>query len=182
MEDRQMDDDKKYQGIGGWLILVAIGVVLKPIVLLVKTLPIFVPIFIDDTWQQLTTAGSEYYHPMWAPLIIGEVTFNIGMLIASVALLYLFFTKHYRFPLLFILVSVVSLGVLPLDAWLTSFLFPDEPIFDPATVKELSQTAIVALIWIPYMLVSKRVRATFIEKRPIAADGLTEKSSVNTIG
>jgi len=40
-------------------------------------------------------------------------------------------------------------------------VFPDEPL-DSETIREMIQVIIVCSIWIPYMLVSKRVAATFI--------------------
>ena len=61
---------------------------------------------------------------------------------------------------------LVSLVFIPFDAWLVTFILPDEPIFDPETKKEFVRTLISSIIWVPYMLVSKRVKATFVEKIP----------------
>ena len=36
-------------------------------------------------------------------------------------------------------------------------------MFDPDTTKEFVRTLIGALIWIPYMLMSQRVKETFIK-------------------
>ena len=159
-------NNKETKGLGGWLILVGIGVVLSPIRLLMTHVPIYKPIFEDGTWEALTTAGSQAYHPAWGPLLIGEIAFNLLMLVASLYLIYLFFSKHYLFPKVFITVVVVSLFFIPLDALLVSRMFPNEPMFDPETAKEFIRTLIAGAIWVPYMLVSKRVKATFIEKRP----------------
>ena len=104
---------------------------------------------------------------MWGPMLIGEIVFNAIMVIACIYLIYLYFSKHYLFPKVFIALMVVSLVFIPLDAWLVTFILPDEPMFDPDTTKEFGRTVIASLIWIPYMLVSKRVRATFVEKRPV---------------
>jgi hypothetical protein len=123
-------------------------------------------IFTDGTFQILTDAGSEYYHPLWGPLLVGEALYNSIMVLASAYLIYLFFSKHYLFPKVYIAIVGVSLVFIPLDAWLGSFVIVDEPMFDPATTREFVRTLIGGIIWIPYMLVSKRVKATFVEKMP----------------
>jgi hypothetical protein len=158
------NDDLK--GIGGWLILVALGVVFSPIRLLAMFIPIYKPIFEDGTWEALTTVGSEAYLPSLSFLLIGEIAFNSAMVLASLYLIYLFFSKHYFFPKLYIALIAVSLIFIPLDAWFVSEIFPNEPMFDQETTKEFMRTLIAAVIWVPYMLVSKRVKATFVENMP----------------
>jgi hypothetical protein len=159
-------EKKDLKGIRGWLILVAIGVVLSPIRMLAVFVPLYQEIFTNGTWEALTTTTSEVYHPMWAPLLIGELGFNALMFAASIYLIYLFFSKHYLFPKVYIILVVISLVFIPLDAWFVSFIMPEKPIFDPETLKEFVRTLIVGMIWIPYMLISKRVKATFVEKLP----------------
>ncbi|MFC4257732.1 DUF2569 domain-containing protein [Marinobacter lacisalsi] len=161
-----MSENKDLKGLGGWLILVAIGVIATPIMLLVTYVPLYVPIFQDGTWDVLTTPGSGAYHPLWGPLLVGEIVFNTILFFASLCLIYLFFSKHYLFPRVYIAIVATSLVFIPLDAWLVTIVLPSEPMFDPVTMKEFLRSLIAALIWIPYMLVSKRVKATFVEKRP----------------
>jgi len=157
-----MNERQDLQGLGGWLILVGIGAVVGPFQLLFIMATLYLPIFSDGTWSALTTAGSEYYNALWAPILVGEIAFNTAMIAASFYLMYLFFSKQRNFPRLYIAIAVVSLVFIPIDAWFVSFVLPGEPMFDPETAKEFARTAVVALIWIPYMLVSKRVKATFV--------------------
>ncbi|WP_341503939.1 DUF2569 domain-containing protein [Gallaecimonas sp. GXIMD4217] len=161
-----MTDKKELKGLGGWLILVGIGVVITPIRLLVVYLPLYLPLFQDGTWAALTTPGSDYYTPYFGALLIGEILFNTAMLLASCCLIYLFFARHHRFPRLYIALNLTALVFIPLDAWLVTQLFPQEPMFDADTAKEFARSLFACLVWVPYMLVSKRVKATFIEKRP----------------
>lgn len=178
-----MSENNELKGLGGWLILVGIGVVMSPIRLLVTYIPLYKPIFEDGTWEALTTAGSDAYHPLWAPLLLGEITYNVIMVLASIYLIYLFFSKHYLFPTVFIGIIGVSVIFIPLDAYIVARIFPGEPVFDPDTTKEFIRTLVGALIWVPYMLVSKRVKATFVEKspesqvRPAAEQAVTEDST-----
>lgn len=161
-----MSNGKELKGLGGWLILVGIGVVIAPIRLLATYIPIYKPIFEDGTWEALTTVGSEAYDPLWAPLLVGEIAYNSIMVAASLYLIYLFFSKHYLFPKVYIALVAVSLVFIPLDAWLVTKVLPNVPMFDPETTKEFMRVLIGGLIWVPYMLVSKRVKATFVEKMP----------------
>jgi hypothetical protein len=158
--------NNELRGLKGWLILVGFGVVLTPFVLLATYIPLYQPIFEDGTWEALTTVGSEVYDPLWGPLLVGEIIYNSIMFTASIYLIYLFFSKHYLFPKLYIIIMLVSLVFIPFDAWLVTLILPDEPMFDPETKKEFVRTLISCVIWVPYMLVSKRVKATFVEKMP----------------
>jgi len=91
---------------------------------------------------------------------------NSAIVLAHIYLIYLFFSKHYGFPKFYISLIVFSFVFIILDAWAATFVVPDEPMFDPDTIKELSRAAGGVVIWVPYMLMSKRVAATFVEKLP----------------
>ena len=161
-----MTDNNELRGLGGWLVLVGIGVVTSPIRMLVTLVPTYMPTFEDGTWKALTTVGSESYTPYFGSLLIGEIAFNTLMVAASIYLIYLFFSKHYLFPKLYIGIVAASLIFIPLDAWIVTKVFPDVSMFDPETTKEFMRSLIVGVIWVPYMLVSKRVQATFVESMP----------------
>jgi len=161
-----MNDNNELKGLGGCLILVGIGVVIGPFRLAYEFGPLYYSIFTDGTFAILTDPGSEAYHQLWGPLLVFEAIYNSLMALASFYLIYLFFSKHYIFPKVYIVIVLLSLFFIPLDAWLGSFVITGEPMFDPATTEEFARTLFSAVIWVPYMLVSKRVRATFVEKMP----------------
>ena len=161
-----MSQENELQGLGGWLILVGIGVVIRPLILLATTVPVFLPIFLDGTWSALTTPGSELYHPYYFPLLLGEMIFNSIMLLALFYLIYLYFSKHYLFPRFFIAIMLASLIIVPIDSWFFTLIDPSEPVFDSDTTREFVRLLVSSVIWIPYMLVSKRVHATFVAHRP----------------
>jgi hypothetical protein len=58
-------------------------------------------------------------------------------------------------------VAISSLLFIIADAWLGSLVLPDEPTFDPDTAREVGRSLVVVLMWVPYLLVSKRVKNTF---------------------
>jgi hypothetical protein len=162
-----ISETNELKGLGGWLILVGIGVVLTPIRNLITLIPYYKQIFTDGTWEVMTTVGSDAYNPLWMPLFIGEFAGNSLIFSVSLLLIYLFFSKNHLFPRFYIGVFIASLIFIFLDTWAFAKIFFDRSIFDPEldpkTVIVFIRTLIEGLIWIPYMLVSKRVKATFIE-------------------
>ena len=157
-----MSEGKSLEGLQGWLILVGFGVIFAPLRIIITLLPIYKEIFENNYWQMLTTPGTDAYNILWAPILLGEISINILLVIAWVYIAYLFFTKKKQFPKIYISIVLFTLFFIILDALAIKVVLPSEPIFDKDTVKELSRSVISAMIWIPYMLISKRVKATFI--------------------
>jgi|GEM_PF-306969 len=149
-------------GIGGWLILVAIGLIITCPRLGVFLYQTYVPLFQDGTWETLTTPGSEQYHEFWAPLLIFELVGNLVFLVAYAVLVFLFFRESRFFPMAYISISLLNLCFVVLDAWFASFVLSDELMTEADTSKEIMRSLMSVAIWVPYMMVSKRVRNTFI--------------------
>ena len=64
-------------GIGGWLVLPFLGLVLAPLLVLATLMRDLVPAFDAPTWSALTTPGGPAYHPMWAPYLIVSLAVNV---------------------------------------------------------------------------------------------------------
>jgi hypothetical protein len=148
-------------GLGGWLILVAIALLVTPLKLGFLLGTTFLPLLTDGTLQALTTPGSEHYHPFWLPLIAFEVAANSIMLLGSIGLAALFFMKSRRFPKLYIAFLVVNLAILVIDEILGSRIPLLASSDDLTSMKELSRAVFSCCLWVPYMMVSKRVKNTF---------------------
>jgi len=142
---------------------VAIGIVVTPIRLVMLIMAIYSEIFSTGVWEALTTQGSEAYNLLWAPIIIGELFVNCGLILAWLYIVYKFFTKSSDFPKWYIGIAVFSLVLIVADAFAIKLVLPNESVFDTDTIKELMRAVIMVVIWVPYMLVSKRVKATFIK-------------------
>lgn len=155
-------DQKELQGLGGWLILVAIGIVIAPFYILFQLVPMYRQIFSEGVWEIATTPGSDAYHPLWQPILIGEITINVFLVLAWVYIAFLFFSKKRSLPTWYIGIMLFTLIFIAADAFAVQLVLPNEPIFDPGTTREFARSAIGAAIWVPYMLVSKRVKATFV--------------------
>jgi hypothetical protein len=149
-------------GLRGWLILVGFGFCLAPFRIL-KGVAEQVKALDADTWVMLTTPGGAAYHPLWAPLLLGEVILNLGLLGLSILAVSLFFKKRRAFPRVAIAFLAAGVSVLVLDLLAVRMIPMAAAQPDASDLRDLFQAGIGAAIWIPYFLQSKRVRATFVQ-------------------
>ncbi len=152
---------ENYDRFGGWLVLVGFGLIVSPIRLIWSLFPMYFEIFTNGSWEVLTTPGTDVYSSLWAPVLLAEIVLNCGLIISWLYAIYLFFQKKKAFPTVYITIAACSLAFIILDALAIAAVLPDEPLFDADTSKELLRGFISAFIWIPYMRISKRVKATF---------------------
>jgi hypothetical protein len=156
-----MAEEKNLEGLGGWLVLVGLGIILSPLRIVAQTFPQYSDIFSNGSWAALTTPGTEAYNPLWAPILYGEMVTNGALILAWTFIAFLFFSKKRTFPKWYIGIVVFTLFFIVVDALAIKSVLPNEPMFDPDTTKQFSRTLGITLIWVPYMLFSKRVKATF---------------------
>lgn len=136
------------RGIGGWLILPAIGFVLGG-VLIVAGLVISLAVF-----DEISDAG---YGGLWA----FEILVTLALLIFLVYTGVQFFRKKKGAPRL-----VIALMIANLVSSLFLLVFELGSGADDFAVesgRNLIGGVFSAAIWIPYFIVSKRVKATFVE-------------------
>jgi hypothetical protein len=156
------------RGIGGWLIIIAIGLFIWPPRLLLLFYKTFLPIFQNNYWEALTTAGTESYHELWAPLIIIEMCGNAVFFVFSIVLIALFFRKSPLFPRLYITCLAMNVVFVAGDFFFSNLIPAVAAENNAESVKELIRSIVSAAVWIPYMLVSERVKNTFIKAEPTA--------------
>jgi serine/threonine protein kinase len=162
LQEEATAEEKKLEGLGGWLIVVGIGIIISPFRIVTQVFSVYPEIFSNGSWAALTTPGTEAYNPLWAPIICGEMVINGGLVLASIFSAFLFFSKKKIFPKWYIGTSIFSLAFVVVDALVVKSVMPDVPLFDAETTKEFGRSLIAALVWVPYMLVSKRVKITFV--------------------
>lgn len=145
--------------IGGWLILPAIGLLLTPIVILIQILQ-------DDPFNRNTWTGlgNLSANSIELSVIYGaELFYNFMFIAFTILLLVLFFKKRSSLPKLIIIFYAMSFVIPILDLLLVETVAPDQlSSSDKAfSYKEIGRSFFRAVIWIPYFLVSKRVKSTF---------------------
>lgn len=153
---------RQYDTIGGWLILLAIGLVLSPLRLLVSIGRDVLPAFKGETWSLLTTPGTAAYHPLWAPLLIFELAGNVLFVILSIVALVYFFQRRRIAPRLVMIFFLSNLAFVGIDYVAAEFIPAAAAQDDSESLQELGRSLAVCMIWVPYLLVSKRVKGTFV--------------------
>lgn len=148
------------EGLRGWLILVGVGFCLAPFRIL-KTIIEGAKAFEADTWVVLTTPGTSAYHPLWAPVIIGETILNVLLLAVALLAIYLFFKKRRAFPHVAIGFLAAGLSVVILDLVVLQAIPAARAQIGVSEIGEVAKAGLGAAIWIPYFIRSKRVHATF---------------------
>lgn len=147
-------------GIGGWLILLAIGQVLRPFTFIKTGIDVFSTTMNTNSWRVLTDPVESSYHAWWAPSLLFELFFNMGMLLFAVLLIGLFFTKRVAWRRAFVVFFIVDAVGLLLDTLLVNQI-PSAAESAVVSLGYIIPVVAAAAVWIPYVLVSKRVKATF---------------------
>jgi hypothetical protein len=155
--------DLEPSGIGGWLILPAIGLAVSPFLqgfeLVRETLPSLSPTVL----MSLSDSTSANYSTLWVPGILFEAVSNILIFVLTLWLAYLFFfRKSALVPRLFIIWLASHVVIQMIDWLLTNSL----PLAEPSAngvLTSLGRSIVNAAIWIPYFIWSIRVKNTFID-------------------
>jgi transglutaminase-like putative cysteine protease len=153
--------DPKLSGLGGWLILVGIGLVCSPLRVLgsmIQSLDSFSP----ANWYALTHPGGVSYHPAWGTLLTLELLSQITVLILSLFVVVLFFQKRRIFPRWFITLLVLNSIFILGDEIAVHIVKTPSAAATLQVSRTVMQVFIGCAIWIPYMCVSRRVKATFV--------------------
>jgi hypothetical protein len=170
-ESENLSDEEvsKYKGLGGWLILVIIGLFLA-LIFQVYGVVFSINLFTGGMVEFLSNPASEIYIPGYAGALKFEIVLEILFVIYAAYLISLFFKKSRKFPKYYVTFLIVSVVYIVLDYLIVSSLnvsssemkkVIDEILSKQAT--EIGRTVISAIIWGLYITKSKRVRATFVE-------------------
>lgn len=152
--DHRAHDYRPPQGIGGWLVLPAIGVVLGPIVGLVA---------IAQEWALLQDPGMAYLWRRFPGLhgwSVFELVTDIIFLGLSIWLVFAFFGKRSYAPSLIIYIIGARVAVSVLLVIVGGSIIGTEALGELLPL--MVGAVITACIWIPYFRTSERVKATFV--------------------
>jgi len=150
----------RLNGIGGWLILLAIGQLLLLLRFAKPIWDVVSATMNTSCWRSLTDPIESSYNAWWAPALLFELFFNVGAFLFAVLLVALFFTKKAawrRAFALFLIFFVV--GAVLNTVFVDRIPSAAEPVL--TSVVDLAPIVMAAAIWIPYVSFSKRVKATF---------------------
>ena len=153
-----MSDNLTLKGLGGWLIVVAIRLFLSCITSL------FLILYSSITFIKLANlTNSIFYIENLNWIYPLEIGMNLILIFFNIYLLYLFFTKNYKFPSLMICFELLVIGLMLLDQFIahqfTTFKIESRDLFN------IAKNIILSVICISYMLKSERVYNTFVNGR-----------------
>ena len=152
--------------LDGWLVLVGFGVVLRPLV------EFFTTIFAGDSfnaevWITLMTGGAEGNSSLLLALITMEIVAGCTSLVLGILVAVLYFKRRTSLPRLYSihLVGIALWSIL--DVVIYAVATNGAGGFDEyaSDIGTIIGGLIGAAIWIPYMFVSQRVKATFVVRR-----------------
>jgi hypothetical protein len=139
------------EGIGGWLILVAIGLAIGPFTLLYGVFT-DLQVFFGARFQ----AGLAHL-PGLTSLILFEAVSNTIFLFALIVLNVMFYGKKRAFPRLMIAYLAFNCVVILIDHFGALRYNPH------AGSLAVLRSVVGTFVWIPYYVVSERVKATFVQ-------------------
>lgn len=145
-------------GIGGWLILPILGMVATPLR----------GIFHLASYGEMLQLMDQLTSGQITFIVVEFIGNAIVLLVMPIVLLVLLFRKSASFPRWFIVWAAVGLVFVILDLITAQVLFGEIlaaanlPLLDTDTMREIARSIITAVVWIPYMRVSRRVANTFV--------------------
>lgn len=146
------------RGLSGWLIVLGLLLLLYPCVILVSSMMTNLPLLADAYWQAVLQKIPEDSRVLATWLTNTTAAWSAVQCLIGVGLLVLFFLRRRSFPLVFGGFLTLNLIVV-----YTCLLLGSQQTGQPQTY--YWNAAILAFIqagiWVPYVILSRRVRATF---------------------
>lgn len=171
--DTMNEIKKEPQGIGGWLILVLIGLAITPFrtlfIVIKDLLPVIDSEIINNT-------------PALKGIIYCEVIINIIFAVFSILLFILMLKKLKILPSLIIIFFSTNLFFVAFDMIVCSQIpIIQEQGINESSIIELYRAIIGSAIWIPYFIFSKRVKNTFIISNSLSNNSPSDNKSTDTL-
>lgn len=161
-------------GAKGWLYLVALGCVVMP----VRNFLSLYPLYKDLEFAALGDLITSFLY--------AEIALNIAVGVWALINLALLLRLSSLFPLSFMAMAGFGAVFVTADAVIAKVVFDAsgrpmswEETYDMETIREIARSVVYAAVWIPYMLISRRVNVTY-RHRVRDDDALAAKASKST--
>jgi hypothetical protein len=158
MSETENESDKI--GLGGWLL---VWLILNSLALIRLISHINVHMLSSEEVAALTNQQSQFYHPLWRPLLSYEFFCQFFNPVTIAFLIFLYARKKWFFPKAVIIIYLLNFVMVLIDA--TGALTIGKSVNLPVEFpwKEIGRCLFSIFVWVPYFLKSKRVKATFIK-------------------
>lgn len=161
-----MDEEiNELNGLWGWLLLFTGFVIWKIIGIGFLIASTFLPLFRDGTWEALTRPDSPVYDPMWQRVLLFELAGNIAIGAMAMLTLALLVVRSSYAPKSAIGLLVGSFVIVAANYLIAGQISsPADRGTDHEGLRMLFLSGLAMLVWVPYFLISKRVKATFAHR------------------
>jgi hypothetical protein len=148
--------------IGGWLIFPTIGLILAPFLSIYYIIE--ADYFNQTSWDFISSTSSLGYNQIWTVAFLIELLGNLFFLVYVFFLLLLLFKRRTIFPVHYIVLRILNLLFVIFHLFLTGMI--DSEYFEASNsvARALIGPVVAVGVWVPYMLVSQRVKDTFVLK------------------
>ena len=149
-----------YDKVGGWLILPAIGLIVTIAGRIYSLATEYLPLFTNGIVSNILRARTGLLSPYLIPTLFAEIAVELLVVVFSALLLVQLKNCKPNFPRNMIVFYLSNLFVNTLDLVITPMVSPTNAIPD-ASYQAVGNALGACVVWIPYLLVSKRVKGTF---------------------
>ncbi len=146
------------QQLGGWLIVLAIGLTLTPFRMLYEFGDLIV-YWQASSWLDIKTAYTDNYFGI-SLLILCELLFNTLFLVFSLLVVVVFYQRRTSAPQIITFFLLTNLGFVVLDTFVAGILLETGTEMDEIFA-DIIRSMIYAGIWCTYLYKSERVKSTF---------------------
>lgn len=157
--------ESRYDSAGGWLVLIALGIILSPLMLTVQLIRTWSDQMNYDFYTLFFNKDSAVYDPLRGYFAISVNILNVLLVVFTCLLIHQFFRLRNTFRLYYILFKLFNLFLLIYDVGFTYIFFPNDYEAMGTEMKSeqgsILRIFIQSCIWIPYLLYSERSRHTF---------------------
>lgn len=150
-------------GLGGWLVLVQIGLYGTIITQLLQLFQGSFTAFDAEFWNTFTSSDSELYHPLWGFIIVFETVFSVGFVLFSAYILINFYGKKAIVPTLIIILYCAD-PIFKIIDYVLLYQIPsarEVGEINSNSIRNIIRSVLTSAIWCAYFMKSERVHNTF---------------------
>ncbi|MCP4162675.1 MAG: DUF2569 domain-containing protein [Deltaproteobacteria bacterium] len=146
--------------ISGLLILPLIGLFISPVYTIYFVIKDILPVFEPNIWNRLTSVDSELYNIFWTPTIYFELVGNLLIATFTILIIVKYLKKRKNTPRFMIILYTANFLFILFDYIICNFLLELEQV---NLNMDIIRSLLICFIWIPYFILSKKVKSTFIK-------------------